>query len=518
MHEYLPVSFFRIAVEAIRFATRSFIKLWFVSIPIFLLLFTVSVILIPFSKIDLSWMALIGFVLSSLPAAITTYRQQMSTYVSREGVTIGLTECVKITGKEYLNIDYDTDRIVQRQITEIHNLATTFHPFLIRQVNVNIIRRPKLFYLLNDLFSLKSHMESLLGVNGFSCILLVIKDVDSQKLHFDAITAGGAFNSISTLNEFKELFDFPVINEGIYDDYVIAVTQVFMSIMGQSVLDYNISQGQFDIGHRVIDDCKQLFTASMNKIDALLKDDRQAERYKFEQRILCNFERYTAIMYLNQKEYVAAVSYLFSAISLNPYFPYNDQVEHRNAFNKRYTSTIANTASYFEEAMLDEESDESILTERTKSMELAESINYLSTQSFEDLLKEIINEADSIEVNLKIQSLLSKNFTEEPIKHLIRGEVLKYLPLGNAKHDQLYLKRLPSVINEFELLIEKDPHFIITYTRLGALKIIAAGHEESEKKSSALMKEGFEKFKLGQEVLLRLGFNIRSKNISTVSN
>jgi tetratricopeptide (TPR) repeat protein len=464
---------------------------------------------------NLSGTILTSLIISSLPAAIIHYRQQIHSYVSLQGVTIGITECVKIKEKEYLNIDYDTDRMVQRQVKEFHDIVTACYPFHMGQVNVSIIRRPRLFYLFNDLFSLKRNLESLLKPAGFSCILVIIKDVDSRKLHFDAITPAGAFNSISTLNEFAELFDFPVTNEGIYDDYVIAVSKIFLSIIGQSVLDYNISQGRFDIGHRVIDDCKQLFTASMNKVDALLKDDRQAERDTFKRIILCNFERYTAIMYLNQKEYLTAVSCLFSAIKLNPYFPYNDQAEHRDAFNKRYTATVSNAASHFEEAMLNGESEESLVVERTKSLELAKSVDYTSTKDFEHLLKEIILEANSTGVNSKIESSLAKDFIEEPIQHLIRGEVLKYLPLGNAKHDQIYIKRLPSVISEFELLIKKDPEFIITYTRLGALKIIAACYKEGKKKRLASMEEGFETFKLGQEVLLRLGFDVRHKESST---
>src|SRR5690606_34646623 len=81
----------------------------------------------------------------------------------------------------------------------------------------------------------------------------------------------------------------------------------------------------------------------------------------------------------------------------------------------------------------------------------------------------------------------------------------------SIQHDKLFVNRLPAVITEFEILLQKDPDFLITYSRLGVLKIIASQYEKDKRKSVALLTEGFEAFKLGQQVFTRLGFDMRSK-------
>jgi len=506
----------KIISEFLLFSLNSFFKYWFLSALIFISLAACIYFkfVTPF-KIANPWLWLGLFIISSLPSFIILFKKKSKVRTNPNSINIAVSEPIIIYEKDHININIDSQKIAARQVALYELLSKNKYPFSIGLLNCVSIQKPKLYYLVNDLPSLKHKYLKLIKSEKVLSILLITRDIDNNKIEFEILFAENLKHAQPSVNTFKTIFNRTVEDDTQYDDYILEVTKVYLAVHGQSVLDMLINIEKFDYGHKVIDDCEQLFIQSINRISEIINLKSHIYFEEFKNGFLSNFERYRAIYYLNQREYNGAIRHLFKAIKIHPYFPYDNYVQYRDAYNKRYVAEVnLQTAQVNKESavegtsIIDDRSEEAILA---FSDHLFERFEFSNMATFENVIGEIIKRAQSDYINKNIENELKKDFCVSPIKEIIRGEMLKYLPKGIEKHDELYLDRIPDVIAEFNKALEVDQDFTLMYTRIGMLKLIQSFHEKNTEREKQLFAEGIEYWQKGMDLFARLGVNIRSK-------
>jgi tetratricopeptide (TPR) repeat protein len=206
---------------------------------------------------------------------------------------------------------------------------------------------------------------------------------------------------------------------------------------------------------------------------------------------------------LNQKNFPGAIRYIFKAISLNPFFPYNNLIEYRQAFNKKFSASISQRVSE-----LNIEDHKMTKELKEKYMALAEELSnrqeYARTPSFEEIIMEIRKRANSTLIDQEIELKLSENFCDGIVCPMIRGELLRYFPKGTDMHEAIYIERIPEVLDEFEKILKLDPNFILMHTRIGTLMMVEAAY----KKDAGQAELGMKRYLQGIDAYISLGMHM----------
>ena len=508
MMSLAPKQWLRLATARISFLARSFFSYWFLSLPASIGLLLLTSYLLPAAhwQRHLHW-ALLGIVLAVAGiGALLRYRNACRPIVWGEGYPIALTEVVIIEEKEYLKINSDSQKITTRLHKMITELVTIKYPFCNGVVAPVLLKKPALYYTLHDLASWRKNLEQEIKKGKLATVLLITRDSHNQKIDFDVLYSEVLENADSPFEDFKRAFDGTVPEEH-FETYIIEVCRAYLALFGQSIMDLLIGKSNFSLAHQVLQDCEFVFRHALKNIESIQPTRSALSLSAFKNNMLCNFERYRAIVFLNQESYAAAVQHIFKAIWLHSYFPYRDYDHYKEAFNKIYAAQVHLKAMAMMEPEATGRNAELSENALKEEEDIAMQVEFAATPSFEDILKEIMSRADSGSVYRQVEQLLCTSFCEEPVCSVIRGEVIKYIPKWEEKINEIYRERIPEALQAYEKVLQTDPDFILMYTRIGSLKTLEAMHEDDEVKSKELLEEGIRLFAQGQEIYQRLGYD-----------
>lgn len=213
----------------------------------------------------------------------------------------------------------------------------------------------------------------------------------------------------------------------------------------------------------------------------------------------CSYYRYKEILEFEKNNYDLAINYIVKSLDLNPYFPYNNYEEFKRIFATRYylemTSNLWDIYEY----------DTEIFDQKPPKAEIEEFQNILSLRIESNIVLFTIDIVAgyilSRELTDKEIELIEKKLAEinnDVAKLLFKTEILKILPKGHDKLNNLYLERLEESIEILTKIYELDNSFSLITHKTGILKTIlgvAKGDDGLISEGTALIKLGFKELK-----------------------
>lgn len=281
---------------------------------------------------------------------------------------------------------------------------------------------------------------------------------------------------------------------------------LFYLAYSQVHLDMMLEEKDYKNLHYTLDGCEKL------ALEIKLSGEHLPTEYKLELNEFLNFwlshcARYRSIAFRDDKEYHGAVSSIFKAITLNPFYPYTNYASLKADYSKRYAVELVPTLNemnvLFPEIDVSSEENTAIAEELWQQIEFKEvSYNYL-------ILKEIMYDTqDDKDLINYIEHELEKLDNNSPFILITKSEIIRFLKKGTKKINGIYESRLDDAINYLRTAIALDSDFPVLYTKTGSLLLMKGAHSFSPKS----LKESAEMYKKGAHFLAQLGFRIRPKS------
>jgi len=501
---------FKLFAELMTYSIKAVLKFYYLTIPFLVLVFGICYQYLGISSDNerLIFAIIAIYLLTAAPAMRVLYLKELKVVFTEGAMNFAILETLIISDKEYIDVDFDSARIEEKQDKLFRSLAqkqSVIDVFVFPKT----LRLPRLYYLTKNLQQVKDSLQAYLGAEKYVSILVTTKDKDGSRIEFDVIYEK-MFMHDKHLRDFWSNFN-AVLPEGLLaEDYILEVSKIFTAQLTQSILDMAIGMQNFPACHAIVDDCLELFEQSFVKINRIVGTESNPTLESFKNDMIANMEVYRATAFLNQREPLAAVRHFFKAIKANPFFPYQHYSEFKEAYNKKYVAKVASSVELFEEAIDQTQEIPNPNREKFSTNDIRIDHDYPFAQFHEERLISVLNSLDSPEVNSVILKALQLDFAPRPISLIIKGELLKYIPKGKEKHEKMYVARIPEVIELFEEALEFDPEFALLHGRIGTLMFIQAMYL-AEGKRDAHLKKAFERINRGREVFTRFGFEIRTK-------
>ncbi len=450
--------------------------------------------------------------ISSIPGVIFGLRHDFKVKNYKlKAATITINNCLVLKNDEYLDIDINSKDILLKLWQQIDYFNNQYISYKIGFLNVLLVSRKRIFYVFKDILSLKSFLSTEIKSNNILASLLVIKNEVTGKIEFDVIfIPTPQFDIIRDfINTFSNL---TIENQGFNKDYIIEVSKIFIAIYATGSLNLNTIENQ----HKILDDNRKIMQTSFEIIVNKIKPVPIEGVMRFKKGWECEFERIRSIILTIQKEYYGALRHVFNAIKLNPFHPYRDYEEFKeeyslknaSEFSKRLIEVTKDLKETGEENM--ENFDEEEM--KNKGTEIYQRRKYPEMPLFQEIICQIIKEANSEKLDQTIEDMLNTDFCESPMRELIRGDCIKYIPTPNKeKIQELYIERLPVIIECYRKVLSLDPNFSYVYVKLSSILFMYSTTLSDENKIKKLIEESMELFNNGIDMYTRLGLNVRGE-------
>jgi len=119
---------------------------------------------------------------------------------------------------------------------------------------------------------------------------------------------------------------------------------------------------------------------------------------------------------------------------------------------KNNVSAVAEQSKKIQEAV-EESDDKEELVGKEKFVHRGNDVDRINefpfTQFYEELLTQVIQDADSQDVNDTILEHLSEALVPEAFSLSLKGGLYKYLPKGSKKYNLIYMNQIPKIIDFF---------------------------------------------------------------------
>lgn len=505
--------FLKIIKECVSFSIKSFLKYWYLTLISLIvsgyIIWSVKVIQLT----DLSyWKVILVLFLSNLPSVFLNYYTSLKFKISDSPFKVAVGELVILEDKEYMTLNTDSQRINRKAYLILNNIIKNKYPYRNGICDLSLLRRPKLFYLTKTLPFLTEYWQNSISDNKVDIILYCTCDTSSNKVEFDIFYSKKEIsNEYIPFSEFKDLFDRRFTEKEEMESYIVNVFQFYVGICGQSVLDLIIGFEDFSTGHKVVDDSEVIIKESINNLKRYFESEKTEKFRNFYNVWLCGFERYRSLLLLNQKEYSGALSHLLRSVKFWPYYPYRNYEEFKDSFEKKYMAELnfkgAEVLNLLQDDDAKDNSEKTTITSEMlfNGIDLFDRVENASVPSTEQILKWIMAEANSDSFFLEVERALNKDFCISPIDKIIKSEVFKYLPKGDIKHEELYVKRIPEILAYLREILHEQPDFDVIYLKVGMMMLIQSFQEEDKDKMEILMHEAMSVFKKGLSLYHRMG-------------
>lgn len=292
---------------------------------------------------------------------------------------------------------------------------------------------------------------------------------------------------------------------------LVSITlNLFYLVYSQVHLELMFKENDFKNLHYTLDGCEKLII-EIKSLSKQLEPEKKELVNQFSNFWQSHCERYRAITLASEKEYYGAVSSIFKAISLNPFYPYKDYASLKADYSKRYAVELIPEFAKYESVITDVEINEE---ENIKIAEgLWEQIEFKEASYHYVALKDIMYETQNNRALISfIEDELSKLDETIPFILITKSEVVRYLRKGWRwrRVNKMYYARLDETIEYLKRAIQLDSDLPVLYTKIGVLLFMKSFHSFFLK--AKYMDEAMKMFHRGFHFLTQLGIKTRLKS------
>ncbi|UXZ05443.1 hypothetical protein [Moraxella nasicaprae] len=397
--------------------------------------------------------------------------------------------------KIYLDKNFQTERIdliIHEEIEKFNQHSYLNKMNILRIIIADI---PEFYIIPKNLISINSFFKKTIKDNivfGFSFFINQEDIIYKSYLNLDNLDTSASFKE--NIDAIQEVLDNNNLNER---EKINLAIKINLMVITQSFNDMflrfkDLSSLNFSLQDNIklINEVKQITqekNITSRNVVMLINN--------FE----CSYYRYKAILEFEKNNYDLAINYIVKSLDLNPYFPYNNYEEFKRLFATRYYLEMTSNLWDIYEC------DTEIFDQKPPKAEIEEFQNILSLRIESNIVLFTIDIVAgyilSRELTDKEIELIEKKLAEinnDVAKLLFKTEILKILPKGHDKLNNLYLERLEESIEILTKIYELDNSFSLITHKIGILKTIlgvAKGDDGLISEGTALIKLGFEELK-----------------------
>jgi hypothetical protein len=369
-------------------------------------------------------------------------------------------------------------------------------------IGINYIRLPNILVSLLGFTKLNDKIRLEVNKKNHFVSIHFIKNVSSKSISAYVSCDECLLQHPQPTENLEKLINNLLSNPSYSEKQAIeASVKLYLLVYSQVLLDYFTDSKNYKVVHYILDSCEGI----VSEIRIIIPKNLVTLKCEVDDYLkfwLSHIERYRAIAFLEQKEGAGSVKAIFKAISLNPYYPYDTYTTLKHYYTKRYgIELIPSINSTIEKMGVKGSKPETNLRIRE---ELKRQVLFLDTTYHYEILKEIIRRNEKGAIIELIEEELSKLDQESPFLMLTKCEILKYLPKGKQKINEIFAERVDDCCVLLREVIRLDPEFILVYTKLGSLLLLRGVHYNNQ----SLVREGFEEYAKGQHFLSRLGIQM----------
>lgn len=480
--------------EVITFGLKSFLRYWKSNA---LLILVISIILVKGNLINQhsDTLILVAITITIVLLSITRNIVNMYITLNRQDSLV-IYGCYSTKEKEYLFLDLDAELINDRLRKECENLSKDLFIHKSKVLPINFHEFPKFIPVVLGYKGTVKLFESFIAKRKHISSLYYIRDITDQKI-ITTLNCDQSFFFHAEIIQILSSLQDKISNEKI-DIKEIAVInlKLFILVFGQSFINYFAKSKDYQSLNQMIDDSEKLLFAVKTQMGNNGINDIQ-EFKSFFNFWTSYLYRLKGVLLLEQNELNGAIKYIISSVKSNPYFPYYSYQTFKSNFAKRYGLEISYS-----------------IEEQYKNQDIKDEINFsLLRQSIKDSIQspeiefnskyiiEIIKR-DTKQTSLKyLENEINTLDEKDPAILLFKSDILKYLPDGSEKVNEIYYGRIEKTINLLNEILKIDNNFPIIKSKIGSLMITKAFHDNDEQEIENAMKVWTE----GMHFLTELG-------------
>ena len=494
---FIPKHLASIIRDLIRFTLISNAKKWYKTILMFIVLSMFMYFILRILHLGISCrFFVIPLSLSILIVAFQRFRKHI--HKNYEPINIAFYGNYSIVTEGILKVDIDSDFINNHIKEEIKNVISNHFTYRNKLINIEFIELPKVFPILIGHLNFISYLKKKVEQETHLSSILFLRNISKQNISVKIIINDKSVKNSQVIKEAEESLNI-VLNEGNLPimNIVGISSKLYLLLMGQSLLQFLYLDKQYQSIHYILDDSEKLISKLTTELHTL---STEKSKYLFKYlNFWCGYiERYRAVTLIAQKQYGGAILHIFKSFQLNPYFPYSNYSNLKQDYSKRYGVDIIPGLNDIGE-MLYNKFDSSVNI--NVSNQLKSQIEYDDIEFLYELLKDIILEAKSEELNKIIISELKMLDKTIPFNFLSYAEVIKFIKKGDSIFQQIYIERIDESISMLRNAIELDHDFPLIYTKIGVLLLIKGAHYKNDN----FINEGMLEYEKGIYFMERLG-------------
>lgn len=479
----------------------------------FLILFTSVYFVLKFNLLSIDSHFVIYpiclIIFAGIPGSFINFARSITLNRQLTGLSLSINEVITIKENEYLDLGFASSNISTQIENEIKSLKSNYSSQALPDILIYVRRRPRLFYLFQNSTSLLNIIRKENEASGIKFSLLITENEKEGQIEFDII--GIRKKGYTIMEDFKSTFsNLTLRNYANRKKLIIEVSKIFISMVSIGSL-YDIPE--IRMRHALISTNEKILFAGIDSVIKLCTDENSPEILAFKTGWQCEIEILRAHLLLEQAEYIGALKCIFSALSLDPLHPYKSFEEFKDDYNKYNVHGFLSFYQFFyEEFVKRGEKIRPLESTIYESKILYNSMKIPGRPFLHEMILKIQKEAASPMINNVIDEYLKTDFCTSPLKELIKGEVLKFLPidLTSSQSDDIQIQRCPEVIKNFESVLIFDEHFAYMHIKLAMVRL----HYYSSLPASPLVEAELEKtntiFMRGTHLFAELGINLKN--------
>ncbi|MGV8916005.1 MAG: hypothetical protein ACOH1X_11215 [Kaistella sp.] len=269
------------------------------------------------------------------------------------------------------------------------------------------------------------------------------------------------------------------------DEKIESIFHLYLFVNSQSFLDFTLDIKSYNETFNILNDLKE----QIPFIESDLKS------YKIDDDLIIEFVnswsgiimRYFSIVYLEKNEVLHAVDCIIQANNINPYFPESNYTTAKNQYiNKYLLEVLPKMKSKIKET--NSELDYSKISVSIKNIQNKIDFEY-TTPNYQILIEIIKRNGNNDKFLHYIEKSLEELIVNETniFTLIFIAESYKRLPLGKNIYNNIYVNRIPKIIEILKKAISIDNDFDFLHLRIGILLFIY-GFNHSEAESEKALK------------------------------
>ncbi|SHK39734.1 hypothetical protein [Chryseobacterium polytrichastri] len=474
---FLPKKLTYFVTSFISYLFKSIIKNWYYliisSLTIVLLYYCKKTLIIEKENINYKIIMLIYFI-SFLFAFITSFTK----FIFQSNAFFSIYPTYTIKDNEFIVNDIESEKLNEIINLKIFKLKNKFYVFRTKIVDTKLINIPQFFPII---IGYKNYLKFIeYKLNSKNPISFYIqKDLLDFNLRTRIFLDKKQFRNIAIFDDIEELnLEISKNQNKTIDEKIESTLFLFFFINSQIFLDQTLDEKLFDDTIKILNDLEeQLVFIKDDLISYEIHEDKINAFYNVWKALI---KRYYSIIYIEQQEYKKAVDFIIESNYINPFFPQDSYEKAKHQYINNYLLDLIPQIQSQKELL-------QIEFNHQKANELISNIykklEYETSTPNYKILAEIIKRNNGDEKIVKyIEQKLSDSLigNENIFSLLFIAESYKFSPLGIDKYNEIYINRIPTVIEILEKIINLDSEFEIIHLKIGVLKFMYAHSIDEE--------------------------------------